>query len=105
LSIEANLQELQNKTIPGYKVSLTIDRTPPDSAWVDTLAILALMNRQNKEFLCIDESSWMLTFHERYKCKSSDRINKTVFITSDKSRFGKKTYKLPNSFILSKDNE
>jgi hypothetical protein len=81
------LDLLARRVPPGEKIAIQIDHGaagwPP--AWSETASLIALMNRKQQNILCVERSSWHLVFHERYRCKPSDRIADMIFMQSKRT--------------------
>jgi hypothetical protein len=75
---------LTKRAVPGEKIALQIDHDPAGwpPAWSETVAIIADMNRNNEDFLCIERSSWHLLFTEKFRCKASDKISEVLYIVA-----------------------
>lgn len=68
---------------PGGTMALQLD--VGGDAWVRTwpevVGLLAAMNRQGEHFFCIEQSSWHLLFHERYRCRA-DQVDRLLVVTT-----------------------
>jgi hypothetical protein len=81
----AALDLLEKRAVPGAMIALKLNRDPNQwtRVWPEAASLIALMNRRNQHFLCIEPGSWHLLFHERYLCKPSDKISETLYIVSE----------------------
>jgi len=96
--MSAALNQLSNKVPSGSKIAV---RRGIKSEWGDLVSLLALMNRENRNFLCVEPESWILLFHARYRCTASDNISGVLYFTNKASILGRIIVELPETFVIS----
>jgi hypothetical protein len=99
----AAFERLENRTPPGKKIALQIDRSPEawGPSWPEAAALLSQMKRQGKQFLCIEPNSWHLVFSEIYRCDDvfSD-VSEHLYMTLKQNRHNDLVVELPRTIIV-----
>ena len=91
------LEHLRTRVPPGMKIAL---KRGEKQEWGDIVSLLALMNRQDQRFLCVEPASWHLLFNEKYRCGPSDKISETLYFTDKASISGEAILELPESWVM-----
>jgi hypothetical protein len=77
------LAELRARAVAGKKIMIRIEGIGRADGvfyhvWPELVSILAAMNRDNANFLCVEPGSWHLLFHEQYRCGASDKASEII---------------------------
>ena len=100
----AALDLLADRAVAGKKIALQIDHDPAPltPAWSETLSIIAAMNRNNEDFLCVERSSWEADQLglENYRCKASDKISEILYVAAKDKSHNDRIAKLAGAEII-----
>ena len=93
---------LARRAVKRDKIALQLDHDPAGwpPAWSEAVAIIAATNRKHEDFLCVEQSSWHLLFHERYRCQASDVISEILYVVAKGKTHGERIAELADADII-----